>query len=142
MPDAFIIDHIACRIGHPGLWFYLRHVDQYDHVGRKYLYIMSLIQDLHVMPANRMGYLQLPYVFRSSSVESRINKAKWMQKEALKKGKIIDYSVVIDAPTNMPVYLQAHDIEPQTCCANRIAPFFVTTQQCVPGREPPLFSEW
>lgn len=140
MPDAFIIDHIACNMGHPGLWFYLRHVDQYDHVGRKYLYIMSLTQDLHVIPDNKIGYLQLPYVFRSSSVENCINKANRLQKEAFEKGDIVDYSVFIDVPTNAPVYLQAHDVEPQTCCANRIAPFFVTTQQCVPAREPPLFA--
>jgi hypothetical protein len=139
MPDAFIIDHIACQIGHPGLWFYLRHVDQYDHVGRKYLYIMSLTQDLRVLPARNI-FLHESYMFRSSLVESSINRAKMMQKEALEKGDIVDYSVFIDVPTNAPVYLQAHDVEPQTCCANRIAPFFVTTQHCVPGREPPLFA--
>jgi hypothetical protein len=139
MPDAFIIDHIACQIGHPGLWFYLRHVDQYDHVGRKCLYIMSLTQDLRVLPARNI-FLHESYIFRSSLVESSINRAKMMQKEALEKVDIVDYSVFIDVPTNAPVYLQAHDVEPQTCCANRIAPFFVTTQHCVPGREPPLFA--
>ena len=139
MPDAFIIDHIACKVGHPGLWFYLRHVDQYDYVGRKYLYIMSLTQDLRVLPARNI-FLHEPYIFRSSLVESSINRAKMMQKEAFKIGNIVDYSVVVDVPTNAPVYLQAHDVEPQTCCADRIAPFFITTQQCIPGREPPLFA--
>ena len=61
-------------------------------------------------------------------------------KKALKKGSIVDYSIVIDAPTRAPVYLQVHDVEPQTCCSNRVAPFFVTTQQCVSGKEPPLFA--
>ena len=139
MRDAFIIDSIGCNTGCPGLWFYLRHVGQHGCIGGKYLYIMSLIQDLHVIPVNKMGHLQLPYIFRSGSVEHCISKARWMQKKALEKGDIVDHSIVIDVPTRSPVYLQAHDVEPQTYCANRVAPFFITTQQCIPGREPPLF---
>lgn len=140
MPDAFLIDRIECKIEYPGLWLYLRHLDKHNNVGRKYIYIISLMQDLHVIPASEAMFVQQPYVFRSSLVENNIKRANMMQEEALEKGIIVNYKVVVDSPTKERVYLQIHDVETQTYCYNRIAPFFVAAQHCIPAREPPLFS--
>ena len=105
----------------------------------KYLHIVSLIQDLHVMPVKIMPF-QKPYVFRSCWVHKHILTANMRQKIALDHGEIIDISIDIDIPTKAPVYLQIHDVEPQNACSNRISPFYVATEHCVPGREPPLFA--
>ena len=131
MPQSFIIDGMLCNVDCPGLWLYLRHV----HTGCKYLFIVNLVQNLHVIPA-RYTNLRQTYKYSSFWTDKAIKDAVRQEKHDFNNGCFRDISVSFDIPTRTAVYLEIHDCEsrlPFSCQALRsykADPFFVTTEMC------------